>query len=181
MSRTQLSDSPKFMCLTPITVSREQVYALCCLQTSPWTTRAAQIPTGRWLHHRGEPISQSISFMLQDSIPVPDGVSPHGGDKEVPWSTFPTRTHPLPSGAEAPYPPKDSIHQQITHGPADAGGSVLPKQQHRDGAKYVSNLHLWVHWGCPGVPTGYWPLETGARDGSTVCRQQFPETLFPAD
>lgn len=63
--------------------------------------------------------------------------------------------------------------QQITHRPADVGGSVLPEQEHRENAKYMSNLHPWVHWGCAGVPTGYWPLKTGASAGSSSQKHFF--------
>lgn len=53
------------------------------------------------------------------------------------------------------------------------GGSVLPEQEHRENAKYMSNLHPWVHWGCAGVPTGYWPLKTGASAGSSSQKHFF--------
>lgn len=84
--------------------------------------------------------------MLQDGIPLPGGVRPPGQDKGVPWSTFPMCTHllTLPSGAEAPCPHRESMHQHswIRQSFADLQmqeGSVLPEQDHMEGAKCTSS------------------------------------------
>lgn len=145
MDRTQLLSSSKLRSLTPITACREMdnTGSMPYLPTSPPALRAAQTPKHKWFHPWAEHFSWHLGFGLQDSIPMPGGVSPWSGQRgplEHPPHLYPPPHTPQGCRGSLPTHRLNAPAQQdrkIFYSAADAVELVLPEQEHGEGAKPV--------------------------------------------
>lgn len=176
MARTQqLLGTSKLRCKTPITFCREMVNidSMPYWPTSPSALRAAQTPTQKLFYPWPEHFSWCLGFRLQDSIPMPGGVSPMESTKGSPGA--PSHLLTLPSGAEALCSLTYSMHIWIRKSSADRRCNGISSTW--AGAQERGQPHGFL-WTVLMLLAGRKQHERGGSEGSPVGRQQFSETLF---
>lgn len=181
MARTQLLSASKLRCQTPIMVCREMANtgSMPYLPTSPSALRAALTQTHKLFHPWAEHFSWYLGFRLQDSIPMPGGVSPTVRTKGSPGDPSPL----VPTSSHS------SVVQRLPTHPQAQCTSTAGSENHLQTCRCNGIRSTWAGaqggsqargflWTALMLLAGRRQHERGGSEGSPLGRQEFSEMLF---